>query len=529
MSEIVCQLTGLGVRFNDEPLFSNLNHSLMPGVTGLVAPNGVGKSVLLRVLAGQLTPSEGSVQWRVPVAWLGQVERLRGPRLADALGVAELWDCFQRIENGRASPEDLDRVAGRWQLPARWTRLLASAGIERTLDAPVATLSGGEQTRLGLCRVLLQPQTCLLLDEPTNHLDAGGRRWLLDRLAHHAGGAVIASHDRVLLRRVDRILELTPDGFEEYGGGFELYRSVKNARMAALEQRVEHLAGERRKQRQARQAALEQAASRRKQGERERRSGSQGKMLMDARKARAEASLATVKQRHQQRIDAVSEALTSARAQLEQQRTQRLGLATRGLRGGIRLHLSELVLPHGDRRPLSLTVRAGERWHLYGDNGSGKSTLLKVIAGLEQPEAGACSVHGSVLYLDQQLSLLQPAESAFANLRRLHPEQSGSDLRTQLASLRLRGDKALVPVAELSGGERLKVALLAVTGGSRAPDLLLLDEPDNHLDLDSKTLLEQSLADYPGTLIVVSHDADFVAALGPDQRLELIRTAGCSR
>ena len=293
MPDTLCQFTGLGVRFDDAPLFSDLNHSLMPELTGLVAPNGRGKSVLLQLLAGRLIPSEGSLQWRVPVAKLDQLERLAGPRLADALGVAELWDAFQRIEGGRGTPEDLDRVADLWHLPAEWAQLLTSAGIARTLGDPVDTLSGGEQTRLALCRVLLRPEAYLLLDEPTNHLDARGRSWLIERLSRHPGGALIASHDRALLRCMDRILELTPGGLEEYGGGYDLYRSVKDARLAALEQRVDHLGATQRKQKQARQAALEKAASRRKQGERERRSGSQGKMVMDARKGRAEGSLAT--------------------------------------------------------------------------------------------------------------------------------------------------------------------------------------------------------------------------------------------
>jgi len=529
MSEPLCQLTGLGVRFDDVPFFSYLDHSLMPGLTGLVAPNGCGKSVLLNVLVGRLTPSDGAVHWRVPFASLGQLDRLTGPRLADALGVAELWDAFKRIEGGQGTPEDLDRVADLWHLPAEWSQWLASAGIERTLDDAVNTLSGGEQTRLALCRVLLQPDACLLLDEPTNHLDARGRTWLAECLSRHPGGALIASHDRALLRRMDRIWELTPDGLEDYGGGYDLYRSVKDARVAALEQKIEHLGAAQRKQKRAHQAALEKAASRRKQGEKERKSGSQGKMLMDARKERAEGSLSAVKQRHQQRLEAGSQALSEAKTQLEQQQAQRLVLPTRGVRGGVQLHLSELVLPYGDTRPINQTVHAGERWRVRGDNGSGKSTLLKVICGLLNAQRGECRVRGSVMYLDQQLSLLEPDTSAYANLKRLHPGTSESDLRTQLASLRLRGDKALLPVSGLSGGERLKVALLAVTGGRKVPDILLLDEPDNHLDLDSKALLEQALADYPGTLMIVSHDVDFVDALAPDHELVLTRTAECPR
>jgi ATPase subunit of ABC transporter with duplicated ATPase domains len=189
----------------------------------------------------------------------------------------------------------------------------------------------------------------------------------------------------------------------------------------------------------------------------------------------------------------------------------------------LRIHLAELQLPYGQQEPLSLTVHAGEHWHISGDNGSGKSTLLKVLAGLETPRSGTCEVHGNCLYLDQNFSFLDPALSAIENLLHLHPERTESGLRTELAGLRLPGDKALIPVAALSGGERLKVALIATLTESetRQPDILLLDEPDNHLDLDSRRLLEQTLADYSGTLLVVSHDRAFVAALSPEHQLRL--------
>ena len=181
------------------------------------------------------------------------------------------------------------------------------------------------------------------------------------------------------------------------------------------------------------------------------------------------------------------------------------------------MHINELVLPYVTVQPFSITVRAGERWHIQGKNGSGKSTLLRIISGLEQAVTGTCQVYGECVYLDQYFSLLDGELSALQNLQQLHPDSDESMLRTDLAGLRLRADTALQPVKQLSGGERLKVALLAVMHGETAPDLLLLDEPDNHLDLESRLLLEQVLADYPGTLLLVSHDLALVAGISNAQ------------
>ncbi|PTY37825.1 hypothetical protein BGP77_15225 [Saccharospirillum sp. MSK14-1] len=511
----------LTVNFDDTPLFADLSASLQPGLTGLVGRNGQGKSVLMSMLAGERRPTSGSVSWNVPTLWLQQLDRLNGPRLVDALDVGALFDTFARVEAGQGSPEDLDRLADRWHEPADWRALLDRAGLHQALDASIDELSGGERTRLALCRALLRPDHYLLLDEPTNHLDRAGRAWLLDALAQHPGGALIASHDRTLLRQVDRILELTNLGLAEYGGNYDHYRAQTDAQRAAAEARLERLGNEQKQLQRAQQAELQKAAQRRRSGEQQRKSGSQSTLLLDAQKNRAETSLGSLKRRQGERRDQLSDQLKEAKTEVEQIKAQRVSLQSASSDGRLRLHLDHLQLPFGCDETITLSVHGGERWHLDGANGSGKSTLLKIIAGQLEPKNGQCDRHGTVRYLDQHFSLLDPQQSATENLLRLHPHRRESDLRTLLAGMRLRRDDALRPVGQLSGGERLKVALLAVTAGEQSADLLLLDEPDNHLDLESRLLLEQALADYQGTLMVVSHDPDFIAALQLDHTLPL--------
>ncbi|RFA26793.1 hypothetical protein CAI21_16045 [Alkalilimnicola ehrlichii] len=256
-----------------------------------------------------------------------------------------------------------------------------------------------------------------------------------------------------------------------------------------------------------------------------RRSGSQSKVLLDAKAQKAENSGGRDKVRQAQREEQLREQLGVAKAQRDRLRRQQLVMGQPALRGGICLQLEGLALPWLNRSPITMNVRSGERWRLKGANGSGKSTLLKVIAARLAPLAGRCRVRGRCLYLDQDFSLLDERASAVDNLHRLHPTISRSTWRTWLGSVRLRGDKALMPVAALSGGERLKVALLAVTQAEQAPDLLLLDEPDNHLDLDSRELLEDALSEYPGALMLVSHDETFVQAVGVSHQLDLSEPA----
>ncbi|HPE61331.1 MAG TPA: ATP-binding cassette domain-containing protein [Thiolinea sp.] len=518
-TQTICHFSNLSQQFDQHPVFTGLSATLTGGLTGLLGRNAQGKSVLLALLARLRPASSGHVRWFVPFHHVGQLQRLQGTRIADALGVGALYDCFERLQAGTADEADYLRLEGYWHLPPQWDSALHEAGLSFPLSAPVAHLSGGEQTRLALCRAFLLPDHYLLLDEPGNHLDADGHQWLQTRLAAHPAGALLVTHERTLLQQVARILELDQHGLHDYGGNYAVYRNIRDAQNAALDQQLGTLKQQQRQQQRKQQDALEKAAQRRKQGEGQR--DSQSRLLLGARKNRADSSLSQLKQQQRQRSVQLASERQGLQEQQETIKPQSLRFAPVAPAASLCLHASALQLPHVQHPPLTLTLHQGERWQIQGSNGSGKSTLLRVIAGLEQPRAGRCSVHGRCVYLDQHFSLLDAADSALGNLQRLHPDQDETRLRTALAGLRLRGDKSLTPIHHLSGGERLKVALLAVLLGEQAPNLLLLDEPDNHLDLDSRLLLEQTLASYPGTLLLVSHDPVLVEALNISRSLQL--------
>ena len=199
---IVCRFSRLTHRFDNTEIFTDLSATLSTQLTGLLGRNGQGKSVLMALLAQDMPASAGSISWSQPFHWVQQTQRLQGPRIAEALGISVWYDCFRRIESGEATEEDFELVADLWHLPAQWQRVLQEAGLDLVFSAPINRLSGGEQTRIALCRAFLLQDHYLLLDEPSNHLDTEGREWLTTKLTTHSAGALIITHDRELLQQV---------------------------------------------------------------------------------------------------------------------------------------------------------------------------------------------------------------------------------------------------------------------------------------------------------------------------------------
>ncbi len=517
----------LSFQFDDgRVLFENLSVGLGPSKYGLVGRNGIGKSVLAQILAGQRRPGNGQVERHVTLGFMPQdaADRMHGS-VADALGVTSRLDALARIEAGGVDPADFETVGEGWTLTEDLSASLQEFGLSADLSEPVERFSGGERTRLALLGLELQAPAFLILDEPTNHLDRAGRRWLAERLSGWDGGALIVTHDRDLLGAIDEILELTALGLTSYGGNYALYHSQKEIEISSARQALASAEAAQNRERRGAQVRKERQAQRDAYGRKQRGTGSQSKMLLDAAKARSEASsarLTRIEAARKERTEATAE---EARAAVERVDPLSVFLPAAASAQGVLLALRDVVLPFGGaalRKGLSFQVAANERVALVGSNGTGKSTVLRLLDGTVEPQSGEvwCRAQKRAL-LDQHLSFLNPQQSALENLQALEPDLSQSQARTRLAQLRLRGDRALLPVAVLSGGERLKVALAAIFGGDTAPSLLLLDEPDNHLDFESLAALEGALRAYDGALLVVSHSEAFMEAIGIERRVDL--------
>lgn len=505
-----------------EPLFDDISLTLPHAPHALVGRNGVGKSVLARLLTGDLAPSRGTISRPDKIGYLQQhTASTAGENIGDFLGVAEKLSALKRLETGHANPEDIITVGDDWTLSEDLADAMTTAALDFPLDRPITSLSGGEQTRLALFRLMRENPDYLILDEPSNHLDQTNRRHLTDQIRAWGKGCLIISHDPDLLCQVDVIHELFTLGLNSHGGGYDGYRQQKQVERDAAERALADAQKQTRQAARQHQEALEKQQRRQAQGNRLRRSGSQSKILLDAQKNRSEASLNRLSiQRDRMNAEARSN-LTRAEDRLEQVKPQGFIIAKPEQTGGTAIGLNNLVLPHGTKDPINLTLAIGDRMAVTGGNGRGKTTLLRVILGEASPLAGQVRRVRSIGYLDQTGRQFDAELPAVDILKAAHPALTESALRTKLANIGLRRDKALQPFQTLSGGERMKIALLRLFAGETSPALLLLDEPDNHLDLDARQLLIDSLNRYRGAIILVTHSPDLITDVGISMALKL--------
>jgi ATPase subunit of ABC transporter with duplicated ATPase domains len=511
-------------------LFDNLNLTIGTERIGLVGRNGVGKSTLLSLIAGSREPASGAIARAGVVCVLPQLHAPPpGARLADLLGVGPAWDRLCRIEADAGDPESLeaDFAEADWTLPGRIAAALAEVGLSRwDASRPAAELSGGQMTRAALAGLLLAAPDVILLDEPTNNLDAAARSLLADVLRRWKGGAVVVSHDRTLLRGMDRIVELSSLGAASYGGGYDLYAERKAAEVAAAEQDLE--AAERQVRQAAREAqvAHERKARRDAAGRRFAAKGSEPKILLGAQAERAELSGARDNRLADRAAQDAAQAREAADARVERLRRLAFDLPSCGLPAGRTVLEFEGVgfaYPDGPSvlSDLSFRLAGPERVAVIGGNGAGKSTLIRLATGVLAPTVGTVTSGVPAALLDQRAAVLDETQTILENFRRLNPAAGQNEAHAALARFLFRNVAAHQLVATLSGGERLRAALACVLMAADPPQLLILDEPTNHLDLDSVQAVESALAGYDGALLIASHDEDFLEAVGVERRVVL--------
>ena len=514
-------------------LFHDLTLSFGRERTGLIGPNGSGKTTLLRLLAGELEPGAGTVRRTGTAALLPQEFRpSAGVTLAATLGIDEVLAAIRRLEGGAARPDDIELVGDDWGLPERAVATLARFRLGHlSLDRPVGAVSGGEATRVALAGLTLRRPDFLLLDEPTNHLDRAGRDALYSFLDDWPGGFVCATHDRALLRRVDRIIEISSLGVRTYGGNYDAYRKRREDDDLAASRELDSARAELRGAEWRARELRERQARREARGRRDRSTANMPKILLNARKAQAQATGASVRAITEREVEERRARAATARSRVEERTTPRFQLpptglhATRALLELARVSVRFPGSPSLALAPTSLSVTGPERVAVVGANGSGKTTLLRIAAGRLLPTAGAVRrpTDEETAYLDQTGAALDPSASVLDSFRTAHPTLDSTEARHALARYLFSDEAALQPAGTLSGGERLRASLACTLGGRQPPVLLILDEPTNHLDLDAVAALEEALRSYDGALLVVSHDDAFLEAIGIERRIELRR------
>jgi ATPase subunit of ABC transporter with duplicated ATPase domains len=502
-------------------LFSGLSLSFGTERTGLVGRNGSGKSTLLRLILGEATPAAGTIALTGSVGMLRQALLADDANLAQALGLAAPLARLARIDAGSGSDDDF--ADADWTLPARIDDALARAGLPvLPLDRPLASLSGGERTRLGVARLLIEPPDLLLLDEPTNTLDAEGRSAIAELLGGWRGGAIVASHDRALLEGMDRIVALSPTGVTVHGGGWSSWVAARDAAREAAEDELERARRLARAEAREAQAARERQSRRDKAGRAYAASGSAPKILLGRQRERAENSAARGDALADRRGAETAAMLDTARSRIEVVTPLAVAVPSCGLPANrVLVALEDVPLRAGERtlvERLSLTIVGPERIAVTGRNGAGKTSLLKLI----EAETVASSRDAKLAaLLDQEVALLDRNTSILDNMRRLNPALSDNQARAALARFAFRNVDSEKPVTVLSGGEALRAGLACVLSAKPVPQLLLLDEPTNHLDIESVEVIEAALRAYDGAIVAVSHDPAFLEGIDITREIAL--------
>lgn len=501
-------------------ILSGITATFPVGRTALIGRNGSGKSTLLHLIAGRLAPTYGTIRADGIVHLVPQRPSAAGT-VADLLAITPIRSALTAIEAGSTDQAHFDQVGDNWDVNARALAALGAMGIsaeEDFLDRPASSVSGGEATRIALAGARLARADITLLDEPTNNLDARTRAWFADELSGWPGTVIVVSHDRELLERAGALVDLSIPGGASFTGTFSAYQEHRAAAQATAERRLREADAELARARRQAQAELQRQAQRDRSGRRERAQGNVGKMAADYFSNRAERGSGSKSMLHAQALEEAATARADADAEAREPDRIRIALPHTAVPAGKAVARLRL----GSR---TLRLDGPERVHLVGDNGAGKSTLLRLLLTGQAHEAAA-AVLGDVEIelpptvptgvLGQRRDDIDAFSSALEAVRAAAPARTPHEARALLASFLIRGDRVDQDPATMSGGERFRLALARVLFADPAPQLLVLDEPSNDIDLDSTEQLIDALEDYRGALIIVTHDAHLAEALGID-------------
>jgi ATPase subunit of ABC transporter with duplicated ATPase domains len=538
---------GLAAGHGSHLLFSGLDLVIAPGeVTGVVGANGAGKSTLLRLLAGRERGAleQGSITLSpqtATVGYLPQEPDRRGDESVSAFiarrtGVAkaqrDLDEAADALSVGAAGADDAYSTAldlwlnlGGADLEERAEKVMGTLGLQVGLDRPTAGLSGGEAARANLASLLLSRYDVFLLDEPTNDLDIAGLELLEDFVRNLRAGTLLVSHDRAFLdRTVDRVLELdlAQQQVRIFGGGYAAYLEERATARRHARENYERYAETRADLENRRRTQIGWSDK----GVREAKSKAtdNDKHVLHAQVSRSEKLAGKVKatERMLARLEVTEEPRKEWQLHME--------IAAAPRSGSVVASLTEAVVEHsgfghsGFRLgPVSLQVHWADRMAVTGPNGAGKSTLIATLLGRQQPTSGSASLGSGVVIgeVDQARSLFSGTSPLLDAFAAQVPGLLPADIRTLLAKFGLNAEHVLRPADSLSPGERTRAALALLQ--SRGVNLLVLDEPTNHLDLPAIEQLEAALADYQGTLLLVTHDRRMLETVSVTRRLAVSR------
>ncbi|KQS28279.1 ABC-F family ATP-binding cassette domain-containing protein [Dyadobacter sp. Leaf189] len=516
---------------NRDMLFQDINLTIHPHEkAALIGNNGAGKSTLIKILAGQILPQYGHVKYDSQPYYIPQLfDQLNDQSIEKALGIDEKVNALNQILNGNVTEENLTLLGDDWTIEERCREAFELWKLpDFNLSQKLGELSGGQKTKVLLAGIRIHNPDIILLDEPSNHLDAAGRKLLYDFVQMHTETMLIASHDRMLLSLAETIYELTKKGITTYGGNFDFYQQQKAIEQEALAQDLKSREKALRKAKEIEKETLERQQKLDARGKKKQEKAGLPTIMMNTLKNNAEKSTSKIKGIHSEKVGAISQELSALRRDLPGIDKMKMNLDHSALHRGKLLVNANQINFRFDQEPIwkssiNLQITSGERIALKGNNGSGKTTLIKLILGQLTAQTGKVErADFKSIYIDQEYSLIKNELSVFDQV------QQFNDGFLQEHEVKIRLNRFLFtrefwdkPCGALSGGEKMRLMLCSVSIISQSPDMIILDEPTNNLDLQNLEILTAAMNEYQGTILVVSHDEHFLEQIKIERVIQL--------
>ncbi len=491
--------------------------------SALVGSNGTGKSTLLKMMAEEIEPLQGNITVQGELFYVPQMfGNFDDLTIAECLKIDQKLDALQKITSGEVENVYFETLNDDWDIEERSRQALQYWKLDNLeLTQKLDSLSGGQKAKVFLVGMMIHEPEVILLDEPTNHLDIEGRNLLYDFIGKTKSTVVMVSHDRALLNLANTIFELSNQGISTYGGNYDFYATQKEIENEALQNDIHSRERALKKAKEKERETLERKQKLDARGKGKQEKSGVARIMMNAMQNKAENNSSKLKAVHAEKINAISGDLRELRSSVKNADQMKVNFNDSNLHSGkILISAEEINYAYQKinlwKENLSLEIRSGDRIVIKGSNGSGKTTLIKLLLGKLQPSVGKITRPDfQWIYIDQEYSLINKTMTVYELVQQFNdralPEP---EVKTLLARFLFGKETWDKKCGVLSGGERLRLLLCGLSISQKAPDLIILDEPTNNLDLQNVAILTDSIKDYQGTLLVISHDAVFLEEIG---------------
>ncbi|EHQ27864.1 ribosomal protection-like ABC-F family protein [Mucilaginibacter paludis] len=505
---------------NRDLLFEHINLAInKQDKVALIGNNGAGKSTLLKILSGNLIAANGLIKAGSSPYYVPQLfGQYNTYTIAQALGIEHKLRALYEILDGHVSDDNIALINDDWAIEERCREAFANWELDLPdLSKKMETLSGGQKTKVFLAGISIHQPQIVLLDEPSNHLDQVSRDILYRYIKSATHTLVVVSHDRTLLNLLDTVFELSKSGITVYGGNYDFYKEQKAIESDALSQDLRNKEKALRKAKETARETLERQQKLDARGKKKQEKAGVPTIVMNTLRNKAEKSTSRITNAHAEKVGTIARDLGELRTALPDMGKMKMDLNNSTLhKGKVLVTAREVNFSYHDRllwsQSLNLQITSGERIAIKGPNGCGKTTLIKMLLGkltpghgsIERATAKAIYIDQDYSIIDNQLTVYQQAQQFNNNALQEH------DIKIRLNRFLFSKSQWDKPCSALSGGEKMRLILCCLTISNQAPDMMVLDEPTNNLDIQNIEILTSAINQYQGTLLVVCHDEYFL-------------------